>query len=105
MKTYKLNKKDYFDKDDIEIVMTKTITQPEVVKEETLTVRDIKAKIEKVKAEKELVVGRYNDEIEELKNILVDLKVDKVEIKKFVPLDNRPVAEILGGEPVVEEIK
>lgn len=83
MKTYKLKEKDYFDKNDIEIEMTKEVETIVQAKTEVLTVRQIKEKIEKVKAEKALVVERYDKEIDELKNILVDLKVDKVEIKVF----------------------
>jgi hypothetical protein len=87
MKTFKIKQQDYYRTEDIEIEMTKVVAPAvqEIVKTETLTVGQIKEKIEKVKEEKRLVMERYDAEIDELKEMIDTLKVDKVKLKVFVP--------------------
>jgi hypothetical protein len=101
MKTFKIKQKDYYSTDAIEIEMTKVVAPAveEVTKTETLTVGQIKEKIEKVREEKRIVVERYDAEIDELKDMLDTLKVDKVKIlKQPQPAFSKELAEKLGGE-------
>jgi len=99
MKTFKIKDKDYYATDEIEIEMTKVVAPAvqEITKTETLTVKQIKEKIDKVKLEKKLVEERYQAEIDELKDMLDVLKVENFKLTKPTPIPRDKKTKLIQG--------
>lgn len=85
MKNITIKQKEYFDKNDIEIEVEETITEP-VVKKNIVTVGNIQATIKELKRRKKESNDKFDSEIELNQSLLDSVKteVDAVSISTRV---------------------
>lgn len=77
-KEIKLGNKDYYDKNEVEIVITETITPAVQVVEEVWTVAKINTKIKRINQQ----IDELKEKRDNLKKLLDDSKADQVKIKE-----------------------